>query len=68
MGKTLIFLSPLELLKFEDFLSFLFMLILSYSKPFNNTLNCAFTANIEELMKFYNLDDKTFETDFNWAP
>ena len=23
------------------------------------------TANIEEVMKFYNLGDKTFETDFN---
>ena len=30
-----------------------------------NTLNYASTANIEEVMKFYNLDHKTFETDFN---
>ena len=36
---------------------------LSHSKPFHNTLNYASTANIEEVMKFYNLDDKTFETD-----
>ena len=34
-------------------------------KPFHNTLNCASTANIEEAVKFYNLGDKTFETDFN---
>ena len=31
-----------------------------------NTLNDASTANIEEVMKFYNLGDKTFETDFNF--
>ena len=37
---------------------------LSYSKPFLNALNYASTSNIEELMKFHNLIDKTFETDF----
>ena len=41
----------------------MFILKLSYSKPFHNTLNYASTANIEEVMKFYNLSDKTFETD-----
>ena len=41
------------------------MLKSSCSKPFHNTLNYASTANIEEVMKFYNLGDKTFETDFN---
>ena len=41
------------------------MLKLSYSKPFHNTLNHAPTANIEEVMKFSNLGDKTFETDFS---
>ena len=46
------------------FLGFLFVLKLSYSKPFNSTLNYASTANIEEVIKFYNVDDKTFETDF----
>ena len=43
----------------------MFILKLSYSKPFHNTLNYASTANIEEIMKFYNLGHKTFETDFN---
>ena len=38
---------------------------LSYSKPFHNTLNYDSTANIEEVMKFYNPGDKTFETDFS---
>ena len=65
LGRNLNFLSPLGSLKFEDFLSFLFILKLSYSKPFHNTLNYVSTANIEEVMKFYNLGDKTFETDFS---
>ena len=51
-----------EILEFLTFLSFLFILKLSYSKPVRNILNYASTANIEELMKFYNLGDKTFET------
>ena len=51
-------------LKFEDFLSFLLKLKLSYSKTFHKTLNYASTANIEEVMKFYNPGNKTFETDF----
>ena len=41
------------------------MFKLSYSKPFHNTLNYASTANIEEVMRFYDLGDKTFETDFS---
>ena len=63
--KTLNFLSPLGSLKFQDFLSFLFTLKLSYSKCFHNNWNYASTANIEEVMKFYNLGDKTFEADFS---
>ena len=42
------------------------MLKLSCSKPFYNTLNDTSTANIVEVMKFYNLGDKTFETDFSF--
>ena len=42
----------------------MFILKLSNAKPFHNTLKYASTANIEEVMKFYNLGDKTFETDF----
>ena len=65
LGKSLNFLSPLGSLNSYDFLSFLFILKLFYSKPFHNTLNYASTANIEEVMKFYNLGHKTFETDFS---
>ena len=43
----------------------MFILKLSYSKLFHNTLNYASTSNIEDVMKFYNPGDKTFETDFN---
>ena len=46
-------------------LNFLFILQLSYSKPFHNILNYTSTANIEEVMKFCNLGDKTFEKDFS---
>ena len=38
--------------------------MLSFSKSFHKNLNCASTANIEEVMKFFNPGDKTFETDF----
>ena len=64
LGKSLNFLSPLGSLKVLDFLSFLLILKLSYSKHFRNTLDYASTANIEEVMKFYDLGNKTFETDF----
>ena len=44
----------------------MFILKLSYSEPFHDTLNYASTANIEEVMKFRNLGDKTFETEFSF--
>ena len=34
-------------------------------KHFHNSLNYDSTADIEEVMKFYNLSDKTFETDIS---
>ena len=36
----------------------------TFPQPFPNTLNYASAANIDKVMKFYNLGDKTFETDF----
>ena len=57
------FLSPLRLLKFWDFLSFLFIMMVPYSKPLYNTLNYASTANILEVSKFYNVGDKRLEID-----
>ena len=35
------------------------------NETFQNNLNFASTSNIREVIKSYNLDDKTFETDFN---
>ena len=37
---------------------------MSFTKPFWNNLNYASTSNIREVMKFYNVGDKSFETDF----
>ena len=65
-GKNLICLSFLGSLKFQDFQNFLFILKFPYSKPFRNNLDYASIANIEEVMKFYNLGDKTFEIDFSF--
>ena len=58
------FLSALGLLRFQDFLSFLFILKLSYSNPSYSTLNYASTAHTQEVMKFDNLGYKSFEIDF----
>ena len=49
-------------------LSFLFIRKLPCSKPFYSTLNYTSTANIQEVMNFYNLGNKTFETDFRFNP
>ena len=34
-------------------------------KTYHNILNYSSTANIEEVMKFYSLGNKSFETNFN---
>ena len=62
-GKTAIFLSP-QTAEILSFCEILFILKLSCSKPFHNTLNYFSTVNIEEVMKFYNLGNKSFETSF----
>ena len=67
LGKNLNLFVSLGIAKILGFSEFSLYTKLSYSKPFHNTLNYASTANIEEVMKFYNLDDKTFETDFNFV-
>ena len=51
-----------ENLRFSEFSVYIEVVLL---KTFHNTLNYASTASIEEVMKFYNLGDKTFETDFS---
>ena len=63
-GKTSLFVSLgiAEILGFSELSIYSKVVLL---KPFCNTLNYASTANIEEVMKFYNLGEKIFETDFN---
>ena len=39
----------------------------SVSLTFQNNVNYASTLNIREVMKFYNLANKNFETDFNYS-
>ena len=61
LGEKFTFLTPMGQPKFPGVSHFLFI--------FNdvlliNFLNYAFTSSIREVIKFYNLGDKTFETDF----
>ena len=51
----------MESLKFQGFLSFLFILSIP-TKNLSITLWIYWTI-IEQVMKFYNLSDKTFEAD-----
>ena len=37
----------------------------SFSKTLQNNWSQAFTANIREVVKFYNLGDQNLETDFS---
>ena len=50
LGENFTFLSPLGLLEIQNFLSYLFILKLSYAKPFYSTLSYASITNIEEVM------------------
>ena len=54
-----------EIFGFSE-LSLYSKVILFKTFPQHN-LNYVFTANIEESMKFYDLGDKAFETDFNYT-
>ena len=65
LGKNLNFFVSLGIAEFLGFSELSVYTEIAYSKPFHNTLKYASTANIEEVMKFYNLGHKTFETDFN---
>ena len=46
-------------------MNFLFIFMLPLSNTFENNLNFASNLNFREVMKFYNLSDQSFETDFN---
>ena len=40
--------------------------MLFFWQTFQNDLNYASTSSIRKVIKFYNLGDKTFETDFSF--
>ena len=65
-GEKFTFFNSLGTTKFPEVSDFLFLLTLSFWQTFQNKLNYAFTSNIREVIKFYNLGDKTFETDFRY--
>ena len=52
-------------MKFWDFLGFLFVPRLSYSRSFHGTLGCASAAGAGGVVGFCGLGDRTFEADFN---
>ena len=65
LGKNLNFFVSLgitEILEFSELSVYTEVVLL---KTFPNTLNYVSAANIEEVIKFYNPGDKTFETDFS---
>ena len=63
--KVHFFQIPLEQPKFQQFSNFLCIFMLFYSSTFQNNFNYTSALNIREVMKFYNLVDQNFETDFS---
>ena len=66
LREKFIFLTPLGQQKFQQFSNFLCTFMLSLSLTFQNNLNYASTLNIREVVKFYNLGNKSFEIDFSF--
>ena len=64
LGRKVHCFNSLVSTKFPRFSNFLCILTLSFLKTFQNDLNYASTSNIGEVIKFYNLGNKSFETDF----
>ena len=58
------FLTPLGQNKFEQFSNVLCVLMFVFLLTFQNNVNYSSTLNLQEVIKFYNLLNKTFETDF----
>ena len=65
--KSSLFSTPLEQPNFPGISYLLFILMLSFWQTFQNNLNHASTSNIREVIKFYDLGGKTFETDFSFV-
>ena len=64
LRKNLNFFVSLGIAEILGFLSFLFILKLSCSKPFQNTLNYASSANIEEVVQVTKLLKQTLNAIF----
>ena len=64
---VIFFPTLLGLPEFYEFLHFLFLFMLSFWKTFPDILNYASTSNSQEDMMFYNLGDKSFDTDLSIA-
>ena len=47
--------------------NFIYIFTTFVSVTFHNNVNYASSLNILEVMKFYNLGNKSFETDFNYS-
>ena len=56
---------PFDKRNFEDFQAFYVYSCCPSHKLLRNKLNYASTLIVREVMKFYNLGDQRFETDFN---
>ena len=63
-GKNFVSLGIAEI---SVILKLLLILILPFTKPSWNNLNYASTKNIREVMKFYNLGNKSFKAGFSFA-
>ena len=67
LGEKFIFSTSLGQPKFYEFLNFLFILTMLFSKPLQNYLKYPSAPNIQEVMMFNNLGDQSFEINFNFS-
>ena len=64
LGEKVYYFNFLGTTEFQAFLNYLFILIFSFSKYFQNNSNYGSTSNNCEVMKFCNLGDQCFETGY----
>ena len=65
LGEKFTFFNCLETTKISRSLRFSVYIDVVLLINFQNNFNYASASNIREVIKFYNLGDKTFETDFS---
>ena len=64
LGEKFIFLTPLGHPNFNNFENSVYTHVVLLI-TFQNNLNYTSALSIQEVIKFYNIGEKTFETDFN---